>query len=155
MTSTFAHASRATRRLAASAALAATAIFGAACGDDDDPFSPNDDDVVGQYEATRFFLANSGDTLDLIAEGSFVTLGLNEDGTTTGQFFVPAGAEDGSDIDENLAGTWQLTGGNVFLASTADTFLRDFPLRVREAGVLEFREQDSAGTVLLIRFERQ
>ncbi|MFL5580850.1 MAG: hypothetical protein ACJ8AO_10780 [Gemmatimonadaceae bacterium] len=154
MTSPFASATRATRRLATSIAFAATAAVGAACGGDDG-FSPDDEDVIGQYETTQFMLFRQADTLDLLAEGSFVTLALDANRTTSGQFFVFQGNDDGTDFQEDLTGTWQLTGTKVLLDQTADTFLRDYPLHVREAGVLELRETDNAGVTLVIRLERQ
>jgi hypothetical protein len=38
---------------------------------------------------------------------------------------VPNGAEDGGDLDADLAGTWALVGNTVTFSQTADTFIRD------------------------------
>jgi hypothetical protein len=46
-------------------------------------------------------------------------------GTTTGEIFVEGGGEDGGDLDEDLAGTWTLTGSTVTFDLGADTFIRD------------------------------
>ena len=46
-------------------------------------------------------------------------------GTTTGRLFVPGGNEDGSDLDEDLTGTWSLSNSTVTFSQTADTFIRD------------------------------
>ena len=45
-----------------------------------------------------------------IIAGSTVAITLATNGTTTGRLFVPGGADDGSDLDGDLAGTWTLSG---------------------------------------------
>lgn len=57
--------------------------------------------------------------------GSTVTITLASDGTTSGRLFVPGGAEDGSDLDVDLVGTWALMGSTVTFNQTTDTFIRD------------------------------
>jgi hypothetical protein len=64
-------------------------------------------------------------TVDLLAQGSQVTLNLATDGTTTGQLFVPGGDEDGGDLDADLTGTWTLSGSTVTFDQAADTFFPD------------------------------
>ena len=96
----------------------------AACGGDDG-FSPTIETVVGTYTGTSFTLTSSLGTADLSALGATVTLTLAGDGTTTGRLFVPNGAEDGGDLDADLAGTWALAGSTVTFSHEADTFIRD------------------------------
>jgi hypothetical protein len=92
----------------------------AACGDDDGGFSPTVEDVAGSYTATTFTLGS----VDLLALGATVTATLNADGTTTGRLFVPNGAEDG-DLDEDLEGTWSLSGTTITFSPSASTVLTD------------------------------
>jgi hypothetical protein len=102
----------------------------AACGDDDgssDSFSPSVENVSGNYTATSFTITTSAGTLDLLALGSSVEVTLAPNGTTTGRLFVPGGDEDGGDLDEDLTGTWILSGSIVTFSQTADTFIQDAP----------------------------
>ena len=94
------------------------------CGDDD-TFSPTMETVAGSYSAATFTVTTAAGTVDLLAQGSQVTLNLATDGTTTGQLFVPGGDEDGGDLDADLAGTWTLSGSTVTFDQAADTFFPD------------------------------
>ena len=96
----------------------------ASCGDDD-AFSPTVDNVSGTYSAASFTLSSPAGTVDLLALGSVVAVTLAPNGTTTGELFVPGGAEDGGDLDADLTGTWTLSGSTVTFNQTADTFIRD------------------------------
>lgn len=102
-------------------ALGLTIVI-AACGDG---FSPTVEAVAGEYATTALTLTTSAGTTDLLALGAFASVRLAADGTTAGQLFAPDGAEDGSDLDEDLTGTWSLTGSTVTFIQTADTFIRD------------------------------
>jgi hypothetical protein len=111
------------------ALLGRTVVLGmaailAGCGDDDG-FSPTVETVAGSYSAASFTLGSPAGTIDLLALGSVVTVTLDADGSTTGQLFVPGGAEDGGDLDADLTGTWSLDGTTVTFNQTADTFIRD------------------------------
>jgi hypothetical protein len=98
----------------------------AACGSSDDGgFSPTVDTVSGSYSADAFTLTTSTGPIDLLALGSSVTVTLAPNGTTTGRLFVPGGNEDGSDLDEDLTGTWSLSGSTVTFSQTAATVIRD------------------------------
>ena len=102
------------------------ALVSGGCGDDDDPFSPTVENVAGSYTATTFNVESDVvGPVDLLASGATVTATLNEDGTTTGRLFVPNAGEDGSDVDEDLTGTWTLTGNTVTFNQSGDTFIRD------------------------------
>jgi hypothetical protein len=93
-----------------------------ACGGSDS-FTPTEETVAGTYEASTFTLTSSSGTTDLLLAGATVEATLAPDGTTSGRLFVPGGEEDGSDLDEDLTGTWTLTGQTVTFTQTADTFI--------------------------------
>ena len=97
------------------------AVALAACGDDDGGFSPTMEDVAGSYTASSFTLSG----IDLLALGASVTATLGTDGTTSGQLFVPGGAGNGGDLDEDLEGTWSLSGTTVTFSPSASTVLTD------------------------------
>ena len=109
-----------TRRLTVGLLVAA-----AACGGDDDGFSPTVETVAGVYEAQILTLTTSTGTVDLLALGAIVDVTLAEDGTTAGRLFVPGAVVGGGDVDEDLAGTWSLSGSTVTFVQAADTFIRD------------------------------
>jgi len=102
----------------------------AACGGDDNGFSPTVENVSGSYTASVFTLTSptgTGDstTIDLLALDSSVDVTLAPDGTTSGRLFVPGAAEGGGDVDVDLTGTWTLSGNTVTFNQTGDTFIRD------------------------------
>ena len=105
--------------------LGLVAVLTACGGSDDGGFSPTVDNVAGSYSADAFTLTTSTGAIDLLALGSSVTVTLAPNGTTTGRLFVPGGNEDGSDLDEDLTGTWSLSNGTVTFSQTANTFIRD------------------------------
>jgi hypothetical protein len=93
-----------------------------ACGDS---FSPTTETVAGSYTASSFTVTSAAGTSDLLASGATASVNLAADGTTTGRLFVPGGSENGEDLDEDLTGTWTLSGSTVTFSQTADTFIRD------------------------------
>ncbi len=101
-----------------------------ACGDDDDDgFSPTVDDVAGSYTAVTFTLESSQGDFDLLALGATVDATLDANGTTSGQLLVPA-LGDGPAIEEDLAGTWTLSGTTVTFTPAASTLLEDVEFTV-------------------------
>jgi hypothetical protein len=94
------------------------------CGGED-VFSPTTETVAGAYTASVLTLSSSVGTTDLLALGSTVAIRLAVDGTTSGRLFIPGGAEDGSDLDVDLGGTWTLAGSTVTFNQPGDTFIRD------------------------------
>jgi hypothetical protein len=100
----------------------------AACSDSTVPTMAS---VAGSYTATTFTVTESGGTTNILAAGGSISLTLAAAGTTSGTLFVPGGAEDGGDFDEDLTGTWTLQDSTVSLDHDADTFLRDMTLTVR------------------------
>lgn len=93
----------------------------AAC-DEDDPIGPMAE-ASGSYVATTF-VAKDGD-VDWLADGLTLSIELDDDGTTSGTFFVPGGGEEGEDVTSDLTGTWTRDGDEVEFDHTADTFIRD------------------------------
>jgi hypothetical protein len=112
------------RSILARRALLALAVGAMACGDDDS-FSPTVETVAGSYTATTFTLSSAVGNINLLGGGATVTLDLASDGGTTGRLFVPDGNLDGSDLDEDLTGTWSLTDSTVTFDQTAATFIPD------------------------------
>jgi hypothetical protein len=104
-------------------ALALALALGS-CGGED-TFSPTVETVAGSYTASLLTLSSSVGTTDLLALGSTVAITLAVGGTTSGRLFVPGGADDGSDLDVDLAGTWALSGSTVTFQQAGDTFIRD------------------------------
>ena len=104
------------------------------CCGDDDTFSPTMETVAGSYSGATFTVTTAAGTVDLLAQGSHVTLNLATDGTTTGQLFVPGGDEDGGDLDADLTGTWTLSGSTVTFDQAADTFFPDVEFAAGRTG---------------------
>lgn len=96
----------------------------AGCGESTGP-DPEPGDVVGSYVATEFVVVSGGSTTDQLAAGSELTVILLADGSTTGFLFVPGGAEDGSNFEADLTGSWTLDGRVVTIDTDADTFIRN------------------------------
>jgi hypothetical protein len=109
------------RRRASRFAPAALVLL-LACGGSDS-FTPTEETVAGTYEASAFTVTSFNGTTDLLLAGATVDATLTPDGTTSGRLFVPGGDEDGGDLDEDLTGTWTLTGQTVTFNQTADTFI--------------------------------
>lgn len=95
-----------------------------ACGGDDDSFSPSVENVAGSYHATAFTAQSGAGTTDLLALGATVVVSLATDGTTTGHLFVPLAGPGGANLDEDLAGTWTLSGNTVTFNQTAGTLIQ-------------------------------
>jgi hypothetical protein len=96
--------------------LAAAAL--AACGDNNDAFSPTPATVQGTYNASRFTVTTPQQTLNLLPLGATVHVVLNTDGTTTGHLSVPDLGLGIGAIDADLAGTWSLSGTTVTFSPT-------------------------------------
>jgi hypothetical protein len=101
-----------------------------ACGDDDDDgFSPTVDDVAGSYTASALTLTSGNGDFDLLALGATVTATLDADGTTSGRLQVPGGVGAPA-VDEDLAGTWTLSGTTVTFSPSASSLLSDVDFAV-------------------------
>lgn len=98
--------------------------------------------TAGTYVATAtsasnrigaFTTTEGGVTTDWLAEGATIEITLNENGTTTGNLFIPDAS---GDIDEDLTGTWDQSGGTLTLSHPADTFLRDMEFQVEDENTI-------------------
>lgn len=119
------------RSLIGSTGALVLAVALGGCGDDDN-FSPTVENVAGSYSAIELTVTNPEGTLDLLDEGSQLTLILAPDGTTTGQLFIPDAGEEAGDLDADLTGTWALSGGTVTFDHEADTFINDLEFTAEE-----------------------
>ena len=128
--------------------LLALAVGAMAC-DGDDSFSPTVETVAGSYSATTFTLTSVGGSINLLAGGATLTLNLATDGTTTGRLFLPDGELDGSDLDEDLAGTWSLTDSTVTFDQTAATFIPEIDF-IASSNRLTGEGSFSGGTLRLV-----
>jgi hypothetical protein len=81
--------------------------------------------VPGEYRATSLTATENGTTTDVLRQGVSLDIKLNDDGTTTGRFFVP------NEVDASMAGRWTLRGDTVRFEQSADTFVRDVPFLAR------------------------
>jgi hypothetical protein len=129
-------------------ALLALAVGTIACGDDDS-FSPTEETVAGSYTATTFTLSSVVGEINLLGAGATVSIDLASDHTTTGRLFVPDGNTDGSDLDEDLAGTWSLTDSTVTFDQSAATFIPQLDF-VASANRLTAEGSFSGGTLRLV-----
>ena len=126
----------------------ALALGAVACGDDDS-FSPTEETVAGSYTATTFTLSSVVGEINLLAGGATVTLDLASDGRTTGRLFVPDGGIGGSDLDEDLTGTWSLTDSTVTFDQSAATFIPEINF-IASANRLTGEGSFSGGTLRLV-----
>lgn len=123
-------------------AAAALAVM-AACSDD--PAGPLDA-VAGSYEAVDWLITTDTDSWDLLEGGGHLRITLHADGTTTGEYFIPAGVSpapgrqppDGGEEDRrvDLAGTWTLEGEVVTFDHPTDTYLKFVDWQVVQPGEL-------------------
>ena len=102
----------------------------AACGDDG--FEPTTENVAGSYTATTLTVETTSGTTDYLAFGATLEATLLPDGTFQGHVFFPSLGPGGSDIDEDLTGTWSLDGDEVTIESVEDSFLEDIVFTATE-----------------------
>lgn len=120
--------------------VALLALFSGLAACEDDGVVPDvgleEADLVGTYDATTLVVTEDGTETDVLAEGGELTLVLNSDDTMSGRLFVPEGAEDGSDLDESLDGTWNFQDAtdDVTVDLTNDVFLNDVVFDASETG---------------------
>ena len=135
-------------------ALATLIVLGAtaACGSDD-ATGPDMADVAGSYDASVLTASVLGTSEDMLAAGASIHLVLSEGGTTSGHLFVPATEFSGEAVDEDLTGTWTLSGTTVHLTQSADTFLRDVALVVD--GTQLIGDETISGVAVHVVLDRQ
>jgi hypothetical protein len=122
----------------------------AGCGDDG--FGPTTENVSGDYSATILTVQDNAGTTDMLGIGSAMEVTLHPDGTVSGHLFVPSLGEGGGDVDEDLVGTWSLSGDKVTIASPQDVFLTDIEFTATE-GRLD-GEFVGNGLLVTVRFEK-
>lgn len=131
-----------------SSVLAVVAVLGA-CGDDGvSPEPITREDITRSFSAATFTTTTDGTTTDQLAEGATLNITLHEDGTTTGELFVPGGAEDGGDFEADLAGTFSFNDSSdrVTFDQNADTFVRDMTFTaVRSNDVVQLEGEETFG----------
>jgi hypothetical protein len=98
----------------------------AGCGDDDEGFTPTVDDVAGDYTATTFTFGE----VNLLGLGASVIARLDADGTTSGRLVVPDPGGGDNALDEDLAGTWTLSGTTVTFSQSGSTLITDVDFAV-------------------------
>jgi hypothetical protein len=133
----------ATTRAALLAVAGVTLMTTAACSDE--PAGPTDA-VAGSYEAAEWIITTDADSWDLLEGGGHLRITLNPDGTTTGEYFIPAGVSpapgrqppDGGEVDRrvDLAGTWTFDGDVVTFDHPTDTYLKFVDWEVVQPGEL-------------------
>lgn len=101
-------------------------IAALACGDS--PTEPPAS-VSGSYTAVKLTVETGGDVVDMLAEGTELSLVLASDGTTSGTLVIPAAYSE-SGLEETLAldGTYEYDRNgmaSVRFEMEADTFIRD------------------------------
>ena len=123
----------------------------AACGGDDNNggFSPTMDNVARSYHATTFTLQNGATRLDLLQLGASVNVTLTSDGHTSGQLLVPGFSEGGGTLDEDLAGTWSLSGNTVTFSQSTGTLIQGAQFTAQE-NTLAGSGAVEAGTVSIV-----
>ena len=108
--------------LSASAVAALSVLVLSACGGGGDSFSPSIENVAGTYSATTFTITSTAGSTNLLLLGATVTVTLASDGTSSGHLHVP-GDDQGTDVDENLAGTWTLSGNTVTFSQSTSSLI--------------------------------
>jgi hypothetical protein len=84
-----------------------------------------DGDIAGSYAAIEWTIVSSTTTHDLVAGGGHLDLALAPDGTTSGEFFIPAGvAPEPQEQLVSMAGTWTQEGDIVTFDMPGDTYVR-------------------------------
>jgi hypothetical protein len=93
-----------------------------ACGGGDATgvFSPTMTNVAGSYHATTF----TAGLADLLSIGATVDITLASNGTTSGHLSVPTAGDNGGTLQEDLAGTWSLSGNTVTFSQTSGTLIQ-------------------------------
>jgi hypothetical protein len=128
-------------------ALIATVSVTAALACGSNPTGPSLAAVAGTYTATQFTTTDGGTATNQLAAGASIALTLNANGTTSGRLIVPG------QLDADLTGTWTVNGNRVTLSQSADTFLRNMPLRV--LGNTLIGDQTFSGTRVQVTLTKQ
>jgi len=135
-----------TRHLALAIATLATFATLACSGDST---GPGRAEVAGSYRATTLAATQGGMTEDALAAGATLTIELRADGTTTGDFFLPAALNEGTDEHVSMAGSWTLDGSTVRFQQSGDSFVPDIPFTYRD-GTLRADQTISGARIVAV-----
>lgn len=109
-------------------------------------------DITRAFSAVTFTITNNGTTTDQLALGAVFDITLHEDGSTTGNLFLPGVGEGGEDFIADLAGSFSFdeSTGRLAFEQDADTFLRDMTFTaVRSSNVVQLAgEETFDGTII-------
>lgn len=111
------------RALISAGFLSAALLSG--CGSD----TTAPDALAGPYYASQWVTTGTSGQTNQLTAGSFLSIFLNADHTTTGHLHVAASGSNPA-FDADMAGTWSRSGNTVTFSQTADTFVRDTPFTV-------------------------
>jgi hypothetical protein len=128
--------------------LAVSVVLLGSCGDnstDPAPFG----DITGYYISTSFTITpTDGSPRNVLLAGGLLRLGLEEDGSTSGELEIPAGIAGAEPVNESMAGTAiRTTETTMGLDQPADTFVRDIVWLVSGTGTLTGSYSGADGTV--------
>lgn len=112
------------------ALIAFSHAVGACDGDDPTDVSPLSE-AAGYYMATELRTVEGETEIDQLAEGGYLGIVLEADGSWSGTFTGPAG-EGGENLHVQIDGTWDRGGTEVLLDHEVDFFLRDIPFEYDE-----------------------
>lgn len=140
--------------------LSVITFFGLACGNAglelDSPRISG-----GEYQATKLTTTQGNTTLNQLDRGAHIELTLGDDGSTSGDMFVPGGLDGtGEDIDVDLSGSWAFDeqSREVDLDLDANTFLEEIPLTPLPRGTGVISTLQGEGTFqdisILVKLDR-
>lgn len=123
----------------------------AACGEDSSGPSLS---LTGAYSSTIFRVTPPGQpTVDVLAAGGILNIGITSTGATGGNLFIPASVTGGAAFSATMVGTATLSGTTVTFTQTADTFVRALSWTLSSSG-LSVSNQVVAGTTYTITLGR-
>jgi len=126
----------------------AVAALPAACTHDS--FTPNINNVVGDYHLQSLSTTDLGGPRDWVALGATLTISLAPNGTTSGRLFMPGAGSGGGDVDVDMAGTWTLAVATVEFYPSFDTLLRDVTFIPSESRLIGDHAYGSSGVSVRI-----
>lgn len=114
-------------------------------------------DIMQAFSATTLTTTTDGISTDRLAEGATLDITLHRNGTTTGNLWIPEGAEGGGDLAADLSGTYSFDDGNktVNIDHSADTFVSDMTFTaLLSNGIVQLRGKDDfGGTIVRVVLE--
>ncbi len=115
-----------------------------------DAFTPNLNNVAGDYHLQSLVLTDLGGPRDWVALGTSLTISLAPNGTTSGRLVMPGGGLGGADVDVDMAGTWTLAVATVEFNPSFDTLLRDVTFIADENRLIGDHAYGSSGVSVRI-----